>query len=99
MDRTSLKNKRILALLLFVLYIGIISLLAQNSPKSYIAQNTIETIEVDGKMNESSWKRAKWSDTVKDIEGEKSAMYDTRFKMIWDKEYLYFLAEIKEPHI
>ena len=99
MDKTTLKTKRIVALFLFALYIGCISLLAQNIPNSYIAQNTTEAIEVDGKMNEISWKKAKWSEIFKDIEGKKSAAYDTRFKMIWDKEYLYFLAEIKEPHV
>lgn len=99
MSNTSLKTKKIIALLLFALYLGSISLLAQNIPKSYIAQHTTEEIQVNGKADEVSWKNAKWSSVFKDIEGVKAATYNTRFKMIWDREYLYFLAEIKEPHI
>lgn len=99
MNNTSLKTKKIIAILLFALYIGSISLLAQNKPNSYVAQKTTEEIQVDGKMDELSWEKAKWSEIFKDIEGEKSATYNTRFKMIWDQHYLYFLAEIKEPHV
>ncbi|MFS4456059.1 carbohydrate-binding family 9-like protein [Maribacter sp. 2304DJ31-5] len=95
---SKLKNSTTL-FLLFALYFGCISLYAQNVPRSYVAQNTIETIQIDGKMEETSWKKAKWSQVFKDIEGDKAATYQTRVKMVWDTEYLYFLAEIKEPHV
>lgn len=99
LKKNSLKTKKVLALLFFALYLGSISLLAQIIPQTYVAKNTLESIEIDGKMNESSWQKAKWSSIFKDIEGKKEAKYNTRFKMLWDDTNLYFFAEIKEPHV
>jgi len=98
-NKNSLKTKKTIALLLFLLYMGAISLLAQNIPETYTAHNTIEAIKIDGIMNESSWTKADWSSKFTDIEGQKASTYDTRFKMLWDNDYIYFFAEIKEPHV
>jgi hypothetical protein len=95
----SKKTKKTVAILLFLLYLGSISLLAQNSPQTYVAQKTLETLLIDGKMDESSWKKAKWTNNFIDIEGIKKPTYDTKVKMIWDESYLYFFAELKEPHV
>ncbi|WP_339842104.1 carbohydrate-binding family 9-like protein [uncultured Maribacter sp.] len=95
----SLKTKKTVAVLLFLLYLGSISLIAQKTPQTYIANNIIETLIIDGKMDESSWQNAKWSNKFIDIEGSKSATYETKVKMLWDDTNLYFFAEIKEPHV
>lgn len=99
MSKISLKNKKIMSLVLFVIYLGIVTLLAQQIPKTYVAQKTSEKITIDGKILEISWKNAKWTDIFRDIEGNKEATYKTRVKMIWDQHYLYFLADIEEPHV
>ncbi len=88
-----------MAFVLFAIYLGSVSLLAQQTPKTYVAQKTSETITIDGKMLEKSWENAKWTDVFRDIEGKKEATYHTRVKMIWDQRYLYFLADIEEPHV
>ena len=54
---------------------------------------------IDGQGAESIWKVAPWSTPFIDIEGDKEAQYRTQMKMLWDEEYLYFLAELKEPHV
>ncbi|MEP2240170.1 MAG: carbohydrate-binding family 9-like protein [Maribacter sp.] len=94
-----MRSKKTISLILFVLYLGAISLAAQKTPRTYIAENTIEKIEIDGEMKENSWNKASWSSNFIDIEGTKKPSYQTNFKMLWDNEYIYFFAELKEPHV
>ncbi|WP_317043384.1 carbohydrate-binding family 9-like protein [Polaribacter haliotis] len=68
-------------------------------PETYVAHKTSETIIIDGKANESEWKKAKWTNNFIDIEGVKTPKYQTNVKMLWDENYYYILAEMKEPHI
>lgn len=98
-NKKSLKTKKAIALLLFLLYLGAISLMAQETPRSYIAENTLENISIDGKMTESAWQTTSWSSDFIDIEGTKKPTYNTKFKMLWDQQYIYFFAKIEEPHI
>lgn len=99
MQNPSNNQKKLVSLLLFVLYLGRLAIIAQNIPKTYVAHNTTETIVVDGEMNENAWTNAKWSQVFQDIEGKKTAKYQTQVKMIWDTTYLYFFTELKEPHV
>ena len=71
------------------------------NPRHYICYRTRQPIVVDGKLNETSWKKADWTEAFVDIEGDKkpSPRFRTRAKMIWDDDYFYFAAEIEEPHI
>ena len=68
-------------------------------PKSYVAYNTSETLQIDGNADENSWKQAQWTDLFIDIEGVKKPKYNTKIKMLWDDEYYYVLAKLEEPHI
>jgi hypothetical protein len=95
----TLRHKKTVALALFTLYLGCVSVMAQNIPRTYVAYNTMETITVDGKMTELAWQKVQWSQLFKDIEGEKAARYQTRVKMIWDEDNLYFFAQLKEPQV
>lgn len=88
---------------LFFLFIPFSSC-AQNTvntitPKSYIANHTGESIKIDGLGLEKSWESAAYSDLFIDIEGVKKPKYNTQVKMLWDKEYIYFLATMEEPHV
>ena len=68
-------------------------------PKTYIANHIKEPIKIDGLGLENSWKNAEFSDLFIDIEGVKKPKYNTRVKMLWDNEYIYFLATMEEPHV
>jgi len=70
-------------------------------PRNYVVYNTTGKIDIDGKTNEADWEHAQWSEYHKDIEGDSKPepLYQTREKMLWDKNNLYILAELKEPHI
>ncbi len=71
------------------------------NPEKYICYSTNEKININGKLNENSWKKADWTKYFVDIEGELKPLpkYKTKAKMLWDKNNLYFAAEIQEPHI
>ncbi|MEL7530419.1 MAG: carbohydrate-binding family 9-like protein [Bacteroidota bacterium] len=76
--------------------IGLISL----SPRHYICYQTPRAPLIDGK-SEALWEQVPWTERFVDIEGkpDQQAPFDTRLKMIWDEQGLYFLARLEEPHL
>jgi hypothetical protein len=66
-----------------------------------VVYQTLNDLQIDGKGDEASWRKAEWSGDFSDIEGDKKPkpLHPTRVKMLWDKDYLYILAEMTEPHI
>ena len=56
---------------------------------------------IDGKMEDSCWAQAAWSDSFVDIEGDKKPkpLHNTRIKMAWDDKALYIAARLEEPHL
>ena len=70
-------------------------------PKSYSCLRTAKPLAVDGRADEASWQSAPWTDYFVDIEGDKKPIprFRSRAKMLWDDDYLYFFAEMEEPHI
>lgn len=67
-------------------------------PKTYVSHQVRRPICVDGEI-EAEWNKAEISDAFVDIEGEKIPQYQTQFKMLWDKQNIYVLAILQEPHI
>lgn len=70
-------------------------------PKSYIITPANSSPTIDGVANEESWNSADWTDFFIDIEGDpKPAPYfNTRVKMLWDEQFIYFYAEMEEEHV
>lgn len=68
-------------------------------PRSYIAYKTSENLIIDGQANEKSWKESTWTDDFINIEGMIVPKYRTRMKILWDNNYMYFYAEMEEPHV
>ena len=71
------------------------------TPKSYTCYRADKKIQIDGKLNESVWKKAAWAAGFEDIEGPKKPLplQETKVKMLWDESYLYIAAVIEEEHI
>ncbi len=71
------------------------------NPQSYICQRATQTVEIDGKADDNDWVKAQWTNHFVDIQGDVKPrpQYQTRLKMLWDDEFLYFFAEMEEPHI
>lgn len=70
-------------------------------PKSYTIKQAESSPIIDGLANEESWNSADWTDLFIDIEGEQkpAPYYNTRVKMLWDDQFIYFYAEMEEEHI
>lgn len=71
------------------------------TPKSYTLFQAKTPLNIDGELNEKSWKDTPWTDYFINIEGEDkpAPAYKTRVKMLWDEKYLYIAAELEEPHL
>ncbi len=70
-----------------------------SKPKSYIAYQVDEKIEIDGKDNEKSWQLTDFTDDFIDIEGAKKPNFKTNVKMLYNNEFFYFFAKMEDPHI
>ena len=72
----------------------------QSVPNVYNAKKINHKIETDGHL-ETTWDKAAWSSEFIDIEGYQKPIpkYNTKFKMLWDNEYLYIYAQLEEPHV
>ena len=70
-------------------------------PKSYTIHNINNPLQIDGVASEIVWDLAEWTDFFIDIEGNKNPLpyFDTRVKMLWDDEFIYFYTEMEEEHI
>jgi hypothetical protein len=70
-------------------------------PKYYDCPRAITPIRIDGKLDDSVWQSAPWTDAFIDIQGtgHPTPRYRTRAKMLWDDDNLYVAAELEEPHI
>lgn len=70
-------------------------------PDYYMCFRAAQPPDIDGRLDEQSWKKADWTDPFQDIEGPRKPKprYKTRAKMLWDENYFYVGAEIEEPHV
>ena len=71
------------------------------SPQRYVCYRAASPVKVDGRLDESEWAAAGWSETFVDIEGGDRARprFRTRAKMLWDDEHFYVAAEMEEPDV
>lgn len=71
------------------------------SPPDYVCYRTSSPMVIDGMPNEMTWLETDWSSNFTDITGDPDLEPElpTRVKMLWDENYLYIAAELKEPHI
>ena len=70
-------------------------------PKSYVVRQATTPITIDGKLDESAWNDAPWTDDFGDIQGaaKPTPRFHTRAKLLWDTNYLYIAAELEEPQV
>lgn len=71
------------------------------TPKNYVVGYTNNPPIIDGNINDEAWLKAPWTDSFVDIEGDlkPNPYYDTKAKMLWDDNYLYIAAELKDEHV
>lgn len=71
------------------------------APKGYVAPRAAAPLTVDGRLDESAWERAAWTDAFVDIEGPSKPppRFLTRAKMLWDDAFFYVGATLEEPDL
>lgn len=71
------------------------------TPNHYVCYRADGKINIDGKIDEPSWKYAVPVGDFVDISGEgfPTPRYATQAKMLWDDDYIYVAAELEEPHV
>lgn len=62
---------------------------------------TNKKIKIDGDLDDKAWKNIPWSSKFTDIRGDAfpKPIHTTRFKMCWNKKYLFVAAKIDDSHI
>lgn len=70
-------------------------------PRGYVCFRTTSPLTIDGKLDETAWQQAPWTDDFVDIEGDAqpAPRFRTRARMLWDEEFFYIAAELEEPHV
>ena len=69
-------------------------------PKQYITKiTTDQSIELDGKLDDSAWQEVDFSDDFIDNANEVIPRFDTRMKIRWDDQFIYVGALMMEPQI
>jgi len=69
--------------------------------KSYKAKFVNALPIIDGRLDDIAWKNAMWANDFEDIQGagQKKPKFKTKFKLIWDNEFLYIGAFLQEPNL
>jgi hypothetical protein len=77
-----------------------INLGSAQSGAAYTAQRRIDTITVDGILNEASWAGAASTVVLKLWNGSPGlASLDTTAKMVWDDQHLFLGFSVKDPDV
>ena len=87
-------------LLLTILYTSVACSQKTQSDTDYIAHKT-EAITIDGIASEETWEQAEWHTLDQRWLGEPYSEEDFsgRFKLAWDEDYLYLMAEIVDDSL
>ena len=71
------------------------------NPPTYVCYKAPTTIKVDGILSPNEWDAIPWTDDFVDIEGDKrpAPHFQTRAKMTYDENGMFFAALMEEPHV
>ena len=74
---------------------------AQSQPQHYTCHRAGTPLQIDGRLDDASWRKAPWTGWFVDIEGARKPgpRLHTRVKMLWDEQFFYVAAELEEPHV
>jgi hypothetical protein len=69
-------------------------------PRHYVCHRTCGPLQIDGHLDEPSWKRAPWTELFVHIEAPDTVPFlATRAKMLWDDQYFYVAADMEDPDV
>lgn len=73
-----------------------------HKPRQYVVYRAVDSISVDGLLDEKSWANAEWTnkfDHILSTRGYTKPYLATRAKMLWDSDRLYIGAEMEDPNL
>lgn len=75
--------------------------LAGDIPRTYSAKYTHDAPTIDGKLDDQAWMRIPWTANFVELEGSGTTRprYQSRAKMMWDRQYLYIGVWMIEPNL
>lgn len=65
----------------------------------YTAYRALEPLQIDGKLDEASWRLAPRSPRFVDLITGRPTIHDTRAAVLWDDTYLYVGFWVEEPFV
>jgi hypothetical protein len=71
----------------------------ENEIARYTAHRIREPITIDGRLDESPWKKAPLSPRFVDILSGGRTVHDTRAAVVWDEQNLYIAFRVEEPFV
>jgi len=86
---------------IFLSLVLVLPILAVDQRQEYTCRKASKPLIIDGKMNDSAWRSAPWTQVFVDIEGEAKPKprFRTRAKMLWDDDFFYVAVEMEEPNL
>lgn len=69
------------------------------APARYTCRRATQPIRIDGKLDEQDWEAAVPSNPFVDIVTGGHAWFDTRVRLLWDDEFLYFGFSAEETDV
>ncbi len=66
---------------------------------NYFCFKTTEPVNIDGKLDENSWKDIPYLPYFKDMVNGSDIFLSTKAKMMWDDKFLYIAYEFDDPNI
>ena len=73
----------------------------ESQRRNYQCQRVESPLDLSGDESDPQWEQIPWSEPFVDITGLDilEPRFRTRFRMAWDEQFLYVLAELEEPHV
>jgi len=70
-------------------------------PRQYVCFKALDSLVIDGDLDEESWHLSNWTEEFVDIQGDTkpAPRFSTRVKMLWDSDYFYIAAQMEEPDL
>lgn len=90
--------KKLAGLTLSTTLLATLTATAAIQPPTYVCQRVDTPVTIDGKADETAWKKAFSLSPLRDIEGP-AIPNRTTVKMLWDDEYLYVHADMQEEQL
>jgi hypothetical protein len=90
---------RIITTLSCLFLVGCVAEGQLQPPQRYVCLRTEEPLNIDGRLDESAWLRARQSSPFADIVTGEPVWLSTSVSLLWDDQFLYIGYKVEEPDV